>query len=91
MGGNEETERRSILIAVDDPERAGDVAAFLERLDYDTSLVDAGNVEAAPPEAWPDRLALTALEHFLAAWRRANPDVGVRIENAGVLDRANGG
>ena len=42
-------------------------------------------MEASPPEAWPDRLALTALEHFLAAWRRANPDVDVRIENAGTL------
>ena len=85
MGGNDNDGGRAVLIAVGDPDRASDVAAFLRRVDYDANLVDTGNVEATPPEAWPDRLALTALEHFLAAWRRANPDVDVRIENAGTL------
>ena len=85
MGGDPVNGCRAVLIAVDDPERAAEVVAFLRRLDYEADLLDNGNVEAEPPEAWPDRLALTALEHFLAAWRRANPDVGVRIENTGGL------
>ena len=85
MGGNTINGRRAVLIAVADPDLALEVVAFLRRVDYDADLVDTGNVEASPPEAWPDRLALTALEHFLAAWRRANPGVDVRIENPGGL------
>jgi hypothetical protein len=85
MGGNATNGRRAVLIAVADPDRARDVVDFLRRVDYDADLLDTGNVQASPPEAWPDRLALTALEHFLNAWRRANPDVDVRIENPGGL------
>lgn len=84
MGGTANGQR-AVLIAVGDPNRVDHIVAFLRRVDYDAHPVDTGNVEASPPEAWPDRLALTALEHFLAAWRRANPDVDVRIENAGTL------
>jgi hypothetical protein len=85
MGGNAGIGQRAVLIAVADPDRAADIVAFLSRVDYDAELVDTGNIEASPPDAWPDRLALTALEHFLAAWRRGNPDVEVRIENTGGL------
>jgi hypothetical protein len=85
MGGNAINGQRAVLIAVGDPNRADEVVAFLRRVDYEADLVDTGNIEASPPEAWPDRLALTALEHFLAAWRRANPGVDVRIENTGGL------
>jgi hypothetical protein len=85
MGGSTDNGRRAVLISVADPERAREVVAFLRRVDYDAALVDTGNVEASPPEAWPERLALTALEHFLAAWCRANPGIDVRIENPGGL------
>ena len=84
MGGTVNGQR-AVLIAVDDPNRVDEIVAFLRRVDYDAHPVDTGNLEALPPEAWPDRLALTALEHFLTAWRRANPDVDVRIENTGSL------
>lgn len=77
--------QRSVLIAVGDPERAPDIVDFLHRVDYAAALVDTGEIEASPPDGWPDRLALVALEHFLKAWRGANPDVEVRIENPGVL------
>jgi hypothetical protein len=77
-----------VLIAVSDPDRGPEVVDFLQRLDYDADVIDSGSVQTSPPEEWPDKLALTALEQFLAAWRRANPDVDVRIENAGGLGDA---
>lgn len=86
MGGKRRPGRdRAVVVAVDDPNRAPEVAAFLQRVDYDTTPVDSGSIEAVPPDAWPDRLALAALEHFLTAWRRAHPGVGVRIEDRGPL------
>jgi hypothetical protein len=88
MGGNHVNGRRAVLIAVSDPDRGPEVVDFLQRLDYDADVIDSGSVQTSPPEEWPDKLALTALEHFLTAWRRANPDVDVRIENAGGLGDA---
>ena len=85
MGGQDTGGTRAVLIAVGDPERAPEIVAFLQRVDYAAELVDTGEIEASPPDAWPDRLALTALEHFLTAWRRANPGVDVRVTNNGGL------
>jgi hypothetical protein len=85
MGGNT-SGARAVLIAVGDPGRSDEIARFLRRVDYEAELVNGQKIEASPPEEWPDRLALTALEHFLAAWRRANPGVDVQIEDASNLD-----
>lgn len=82
MGGKPTCDR-AVVVTVDDPGRTRDLAAFLRRLDYDARPLGVGSIQAVPRATWPDRLGLTALEHFLTAWRRAHPGVGVRIQGRG--------
>lgn len=86
MGGKTQRARVAV-IGVGIPSHALELVAFLRRLDYDAELVEDGKVEASPPEAWPDRLGRTALEHFLGAWNRAHPEGLVMIEGPPQPDR----
>ncbi|HEY7195771.1 MAG TPA: hypothetical protein VH306_01145 [Gaiellaceae bacterium] len=61
-----------------DPARAPEVADFLERLDY-SARIEGGRIEATAPDDWPEALGMTALQHFLLAWNRANPEAEAHL------------